>query len=142
MSLSKLGGDEQRIIFSQLCNVLDPRVAVAFSSASSELRELTQAEREQLQAGYDMATSLCRKLGMRKCKQLREAMALYCESKRLSADDLAHLGSLGPLLPALQVLEFHVIGADPDCPDGGQRLAEKRRAEVPEGLPKALERFY
>ena len=35
MSLSKLGGDEQRIIFSQLCNVLDPVIAVAFSSASS-----------------------------------------------------------------------------------------------------------
>jgi len=26
--------------------------------------------------------------------------------------------------------------------ESGQRLAEKRRAEVPEGLPKALERFY
>ena len=30
MALSKLSGDEQCIIFSQLCNVLDPGVAVAF----------------------------------------------------------------------------------------------------------------
>ena len=26
--------------------------------------------------------------------------------------------------------------------ESGQRLAEKRRAEIPKGLPKALERFY
>ena len=43
MALAALSGDEQCIIFSQLCNVLDTRVAVAFSSASSELRALTQA---------------------------------------------------------------------------------------------------
>ena len=46
MALSKLSGDEQRIIFGQLSrNVLDARVAVAFASASSELWELTQAPR-------------------------------------------------------------------------------------------------
>ena len=50
MALSKLSGDEQCVIFVQLCNVLDPRVAVAFSSASSELRELTHSERQQLKA--------------------------------------------------------------------------------------------
>ena len=43
MALSKLSGDEQGVIFSQLCNVLDPGIAVAFGSASNELRELTQA---------------------------------------------------------------------------------------------------
>jgi hypothetical protein len=33
MALSaKLSGDELRIKFSQLCNVLDTRIAVAFSS--------------------------------------------------------------------------------------------------------------
>ena len=50
MALSKLSGDEQCIIFSQLCNVLDP--GVAFGSISSELRALTQAERQQLRADY------------------------------------------------------------------------------------------
>eukprot|EP00964_Phaeocystis_antarctica_P016471 scaffold9105_cov58-Phaeocystis_antarctica.AAC.1 len=39
MALSKLSGDEQCIIFSKLCNALEPGVAVAFSSANSELRE-------------------------------------------------------------------------------------------------------
>ena len=28
MALSKLSGDEQRILFTQLCNVLEPRLAV------------------------------------------------------------------------------------------------------------------
>ena len=40
--MSKLSADEQRAIFSKLCNVLNPRDAVAFSSASSELRAVTQ----------------------------------------------------------------------------------------------------
>ena len=48
MALAALSGDEQRIIFSRLCNVLDPGVAVAFSSASSELWALTHALRQQL----------------------------------------------------------------------------------------------
>ena len=43
MALAALSGDEQLVIFSRLCNVLDPGVAVAFGSASSELWELTQA---------------------------------------------------------------------------------------------------
>ena len=29
MALSKLGGDEQCLIFSQLCNTLDPLIAIA-----------------------------------------------------------------------------------------------------------------
>ena len=41
MALAALSGDEQRIIFVQLCNLLDPGVAVAFASASSELWALT-----------------------------------------------------------------------------------------------------
>jgi len=38
MALSKLSGDAQGIILGQLCNTLEPRLAVYFSSASSELR--------------------------------------------------------------------------------------------------------
>ena len=56
--LAALSGDEQWlcVIFSQLCNVLvrravDTRIAVAFSSASSELWALTQAQRQQLSEG-------------------------------------------------------------------------------------------
>ena len=42
MALAALSGDEQRILFTQLCNVLEPRVAVALSSASNELRTATE----------------------------------------------------------------------------------------------------
>ena len=75
MALSKLSGDAQCIIFSQLCNVLEPSVAVYFGSASSELRVLTQELLQQLRADYEAAAALCRKLGMRitSCKELREA---------------------------------------------------------------------
>ena len=37
MALAALSGDEQLVIFVQLCNVLDPGVAVAFGSVNSEL---------------------------------------------------------------------------------------------------------
>jgi len=50
--LSKLSEDEQRNVFIQLCNVLDPRGAVNFSSASNGLWALTQALRQQLRADH------------------------------------------------------------------------------------------
>ena len=40
MALSKLSGDEQCIIFSQLCNTLDPGVAVAFGSISNRVQAI------------------------------------------------------------------------------------------------------
>ena len=40
MALSKLSGDEQGIILGQLRNSLEPRLAMYFSSASTELRAL------------------------------------------------------------------------------------------------------
>ena len=65
MAYSKLSGDEQCIIFSQLCNVLEPSVALAFSSTSSELRALTPALRQQLRAGHEVVAALCLKMGHR-----------------------------------------------------------------------------
>ena len=38
MALSKLSGDEQGIILGQLCNSLEPRLAVYFGSASVAVR--------------------------------------------------------------------------------------------------------
>ena len=53
MALSKLSGDEQGIILGQLCNTLEPRRAMYFSSASSELRALlTPALRQQLRIDH------------------------------------------------------------------------------------------
>jgi hypothetical protein len=41
MTLSKLSGDELCIIFVQLCNAVDPGVAMAFSSTCCDLWTLT-----------------------------------------------------------------------------------------------------
>ena len=48
MALSTLSGDEQRILFVQLCNVLDPGIAVALASVSNELRTATRAQCRRL----------------------------------------------------------------------------------------------
>jgi hypothetical protein len=122
MALSKLSGDEQGIILGQLRNTLEPRLAMYFSSASTELRPLlTPAVRLQLRADHDVAAALCVKMGMRSCKELREATKIdWCE-KGLSADDLATLGLLGSVLPALLWLTLSECSAGPD---GVQRLAE------------------
>jgi hypothetical protein len=122
MALAALSGDEQLVIFTQLCNVLDPGVAVAFASASSELWTLTQAPRRQLQADHEAAAALGRKAGKRGCKGLREAKSVQWFHKGLSSDDLALLGTLGSVLPALERLTLIEPAAGPD---GVQRLAEK-----------------
>ena len=130
MALSKLGDDVQRHIFSQLCNVLDPGVAVAFGIANSELRALTQADRQQLKADYEVAAAQAAALGIalkwpqRKlsCKELREAKDVYSFS-RLTEAELSLLGTLGAVLPALWCLNFgNLFSAGPD---GVPRLAEK-----------------
>ena len=73
MALSKLSGDAQGIIFGQLCNPLEPSLAVYFSSADRELRLLlTPALQQQLKAAHEAAVALCHKVGMRSCKELRE----------------------------------------------------------------------
>jgi len=120
MALAAMCGDEQCIIFSQLCNVLDTRVAVAFSSASSELRAATQAPRQQLRADHEAAAALGRKLGLQTCKELREANEVYLHASSLSAADFTLLGTLGSVLPALEKLCLYQPAAGPD---GVQRLA-------------------
>ena len=121
MALSKLSGDEQRIVFSQLCNVLDPGIAVALSSVSNELRAATRVPLQQLKTGHEAAAALCRKLGYRNCKALREATVVDSWKKCLTADELRLLGTLGSLLPALERLQLFEPAAGPD---GVQQLAE------------------
>ena len=120
MALATLSGDEQCIVFVQLCNTLDPGYAVAFGSASSELRAVTQAERQQLKADYEAAAALGRKVRKRSCKELREAKEVALRNKSFSAADLAFLGTLGSVLPALETLRLIENTADPD---GVQQLA-------------------
>ena len=123
MALLSLSGDEQRILVGQLCNVLEPRLAVALSSASNELRTATQALLPQLRADHEVAAALCRKMGMRSCKELREAKEVEWRDKGLAAADLALLGTLGSVLPALERLNL-MERSSAAGPDGVQRLAE------------------
>jgi hypothetical protein len=121
MALAALSGDEQGIVFVQLCNVLDPRLAVALSSINNELRTATQEGRQQLRADHEAAAALCLKVGLRSCMALREAKEVYWYNKGLTADELALLGTLGSVLPALETL---VLVEPAAGPDGVQRLAE------------------
>ena len=121
MALSKLSGDMQGMIFVQLCNVLDPGIAVALRSVSNELRTATRVPLLQLKTGHEAAAALCRKLGHRNCKALREAKAVDWYCKGLTADELKLLGTLGSVLPALESLWLHEQAVDPD---GVQQLAE------------------
>ena len=122
MALLSLSGDEQRIIFTQLCNVLDPRVAVALSGASLELWELTQALLQQLRADHEAAAALGLKAGMQTCRELREANTINWNLNGLTAADLALLGKLGSVLPMVKTLHLYesVVGAA--GLDGVQRL--------------------
>jgi len=124
MALSKLSGDEQGIILGQLRNTLEPRLAMNFSSASTELRALlTPAVRLQLRADHEVAAALCIKMGMRSCKELREATFVDLSDKGLSADDLATLNTLGSVLPALETLTLSERSGSAG-PDGVLRLVE------------------
>ena len=91
-------------------------------SANSELWALTPALLQQLRNDYEVATALCRKMGMQSCKELREAKEVVCVRKSLHAAELATLGTLGLVLPALEVLQALCQSAA--GPDGVQRLAE------------------
>ena len=82
MALSKLSGGEQGVIFVQLCNVLDPGIAVALSSVNNELRTATRAPLQQLKTDHEAAAALCLKLGHQNCKALREAKEVWCDNIR------------------------------------------------------------
>jgi hypothetical protein len=107
-------------IVKQASNVLEPCSAVCLSSASKELHGSTEAVRQQLQADHEEVLALCLKVGMRSCKQLREAKAIDSRCKGLSAADVALLGTLGSVLPALQSLTLFAGKAGLE---GVQRLA-------------------
>ena len=121
ISMSDLPTELLQHIVIQASNVLEPRSAVCLSSASKELRGSTHAVRQQLQADHEEVLELCLKVGMRSCKQLREAKTIDLRGKDLSAADVALLGTLGSVLPALQSLTLFAGKAA--GPEGVQRLA-------------------
>eukprot|EP00964_Phaeocystis_antarctica_P097074 scaffold63262_cov64-Phaeocystis_antarctica.AAC.1 len=121
VSMVALPNELLQHIFKQACNVLEPRVAVALSSASHGLWASTQALLQQLRADHKAAAALCLKVGMRSCKELREAKVAFWMSKGLTAAELALLlGTLGSVLPALERLGLIDTSAGPE---GVQRLA-------------------
>ena len=122
MALAALSEDEQRILFVQLCNVLEPHLAVYLSSVSRELWELTQAQRQQLKVDHEAVAALCHKAGIPGCKELRQATEVELRILNLTATDLALLGTLGSVLPALEWLRLTESSAAAG-PDGVQRLA-------------------
>ena len=128
MALSKLSGDEQCIILTELCNPLDPGIAVALSSINTELRTATRAPLQQLQADHEAAAALCRKLEngrgvLRNCKALREAKEVYCYNG-LTVDELKLLGTLGSVLPALKKLSNACSPLSKEAdPEGMRQLA-------------------
>jgi len=124
MAFSQLSGDEQGVILGQLRNALEPRLVMYFSSASKELRALLPpAVQQQLRADYEEATALCVKVGMRDCRELREARQVEWGEKGLSPTDLVTLAKLGSVLPALEGLSLTERSGSAG-PDGVQRLAE------------------
>ena len=74
---------------------------------------------QQLKEENAAAAALCLKFGVRSCKALREAKEIEWYDKGLSATDLATLGKLIPVLPALERLEL-LEDSDSAGPDGGQ----------------------
>ena len=93
-TLDALPDEMQQVVFGQLCNALDPRSAVAYSSASKGLRELMQRVGEgagksplqQLKEENAAAAALCRKLKARSCKTLREASHVKLRNQDLSPE--------------------------------------------------------
>ena len=68
-----------------------------------------------MKTDHKAAAALCRKLGHRNCKELREAKKVYCPGKHgLFANELKLLGTLGSVLPALEtpVLNKPAAGFD------------------------------
>ena len=110
-------------IFRQACNPLKPRRAVALSSASHGLWAVTQEGRQQLRADHEAAAALCLKMGLRSCKELREAKWVDWFYKGLTVADLGLLGTLGSVLSALEMLILSETSGAAG-PDGIQQLAE------------------
>ena len=82
-AMSKLSEDQHRSIFGHLCNALDPRAAMDFSSASFGLWALTEDLRQQLRSEHEAMAALCLEVGLRSCKELREAPRLWLRRKNL-----------------------------------------------------------
>ena len=118
-------------VCNDVCNMIDPRAAVALSRAGHRMRAATQALLPQLKAYHEAAAALCLKLrkrslggstdrALRSYKELREAKEVYWIGRGLNAADLALLGKLVPVLPVLQIVWLLEAAG----PEGAEQLVE------------------
>lgn len=131
MALSRLCDDEKRVIFDHLrVNSLEPRLAVNFCSTNKELRRfLTRKEQRKLKSDFKRARSLCTSVGVKNCKELREATQLNVA--QATNQDLKVLANLSLLLPALRELNLE--------PDSGELDVQWSKALVAGSFPSITE---
>ena len=109
MALSKLSADEHGIILGQLLNPLEPRLAVYFSSTSSELQVLlTPALRQQLRADHEVAAALCRNINYNGAHPALCTMA-YGPAVPVAAR------IFGIAFPISESVQIHIARIKPDC---------------------------
>ena len=132
LSVEDVGG----IVFGKLCNPLEPRFAVAFCRASRELwGVVTQAARQQLKEQHEAAIALCRTVGMRSCQELRKAVQICWQWNGLTAAELALLGKLGSVLPALERLTI----SEGDGQQRKEMVRQRRHLQVgPDGVQRLM----
>ena len=149
LAFLKLSEDEVRNVFKQAWNLLEPHTAVNFSSVSKGLWASTEVLRQQLRAAHEATAALCLK-GLTRCKvspgfaidkrdELNDNGSTTRQGQGLSAAELATLGTLLSLLPALKslhllegaplegvrdTLHLQWRHAAPPSNDGMQQLAE------------------
>ena len=149
MAFVLLKGDELLLVFSLLCDVFEPHVAIAFSNVNRELRSLTQAARQQLMNHRRAMMALCLQAGLGSWKEVRESREApnwwyRCHisgtarsreirslqagephrQKWLSAVELAALDPLGPLRAELSALEQLCVFEQPSLPHESPRAAD------------------
>ena len=131
--LLELSHDEVSIVTHELCDPLQPLLAVHLSSTAKGLREAMEEQLAELKQQTQQAAALAALCG-RSCAQLRAATHLYLGAGWGKPLTLAHWRTLGTLarcgsLPALQGL--FVIGSD-NGDEGVALLADGlRRGSLP-----------
>ena len=128
--LATLSRDEAGVISRELCTSLEPRCAVAFSSASRMLWALRPLEiLRELRVQYNIAAALAAKTGMT-CDQLRQAqLAIWTTTDNaLTMADMRTLGNVSSLLVELK--DCHILYPS----RGVEQLAERLKKGALPGL--------
>ena len=137
--LLDLSHDEVSIVTHELCDPLQPLLAVHLSSTAKGLREAMEEQLAELKQQTQQAAALAALCGW-SCAQLRATTDLYLGAFYSRPLTLAHWRTLGTLarcgsLPALQGL--FVIGSD-NGDEGVASLADGLRLRSTSARPTSL----